>query len=63
METRSIIADTFTIGGVLGFIIKFTPVITALVLTTALILNVMRMVDWFKNRDKKDKDADTTEES
>lgn len=43
-------ADTLTLGGVLAFIMKFTPLITALVLTTALVLNILRIVDWFKNR-------------
>lgn len=43
-------ADTLTIGGLLAFIIKFTPAITALVLTTALVLNILRIIDWFKNR-------------
>ena len=43
-------ADTLTISGVLAFIMKFTPLITALVLTTALTLNILRIIDWFKNR-------------
>lgn len=45
------IANTATIGGVLAFIMKFTPLITALVLTTALVLNILRIYDWFKNKD------------
>jgi len=51
----SVTADTLTISGVLAFIMKFTPLITALVLTTALTLNILRIIDWFKNK----KDADT----
>ena len=47
-------ANTATIGGVLAFIMKFTPIITALVLITALALNIIRIVDWF--RGKKDKE-------
>jgi hypothetical protein len=47
-------ANTATIGGVLAFIMKFTPIITALVLVTALTLNIMRIIDWF--RDKKTKE-------
>ena len=43
-------ANTATIGGVLAFIMKFTPLITALVLTTALVLNILRIYDWFKNK-------------
>jgi hypothetical protein len=49
----SVTADTLTIGGVLAFIMKLTPIITALVLVTALTLNIMRIIDWFK--DKKEK--------
>ena len=44
------VANTTTIGGVLAFIMKFTPLITALVLTTALVLNILRIYDWIKNK-------------
>ena len=46
-------AETLTIGGVLAFIMKFTPLITALVLTTALVLNIMRIIDWFRSKKRK----------
>jgi hypothetical protein len=46
----SVASDTLTIGGVLAFIMKFTPFITAAVLLTALTLNILRIIDWFKNR-------------
>ena len=46
----SVTADTLTISGVLAFIMKFTPFITALVLITALSLNILRIIDWFRNR-------------
>lgn len=45
-------ANTATIGGVLAFIMKFTPIITALVLITALTLNIMRIIDWFRDKKK-----------
>jgi hypothetical protein len=45
-------SDILTISGVLAFIMKFTPYITALVLTTALIINILRIYDWFKNKNK-----------
>ena len=48
------LANTATISGVLAFIMKFTPIITALVLITALTLNIFRIIDWF--RGKKDKE-------
>ena len=53
------IANTATIGGVLAFIMKFTPYITALVLTTALILNILRIYDWIKSK-KENKNAYTS---
>lgn len=46
-------ADTLTIGGIIAFIMKLTPLITALVLITALALNIMRIIDWFKDKNKK----------
>ena len=52
------VANTTTIGGVLAFIMKFTPLITALVLTTALVLNILRIYDWVKNKNN----ADTSKE-
>ena len=53
------VANTATIGGVLAFIMKFTPYITALVLTTALVLNVLRIYDWIKSK-KENKNAYTS---
>jgi len=53
------VANTATIGGVLAFIMKFTPYITALVLTTALVLNILRIYDWIKSK-KENKDAYTS---
>ena len=50
-------ANTATIGGVLAFIMHFTPIITALVLVTALTLNIIRIIDWF--RGKKNQDLNT----
>lgn len=45
-------ADTLTISGVLAFIMKFTPLITAAVLLTALTLNILRIIDWFNKKKK-----------
>jgi hypothetical protein len=49
-----ILANTATIGGVLAFIMKFTPIITAAVLITALALNIMRIIDWFRGKKNQD---------
>jgi hypothetical protein len=51
-------ANTLTLGGVLAFIMKFTPYITTAVLLTALIINILRIYDWFKTKNSK-KNANT----
>ena len=53
MNNTDTVANTFTIGGVLEFIMKFSAELTVLVLLTGLVLNTLRIYDWFK--DKKEK--------
>jgi len=53
MNNTDTLANTFTISGVLAFIMKFTPLITTLVLLTALSLNILRIYDWFKGKKEK----------
>jgi hypothetical protein len=50
MTNTDTLANTFTIGGVLAFIMKFSAELTVLVLLTGLILNILRIYDWFKGR-------------
>ena len=47
------VANITSIGGILAFIMQFTPIITAAVLITALVLNILRIYDWYKNKKQK----------
>jgi hypothetical protein len=54
MNQTDTVANTFTIGGVFAYMMHFSAEITILVLITGLVLNVLRIYDWFKNRKKDD---------
>jgi len=45
-----VIENTLTLSGIAAFMMDITPILTACVLTTALILNLIKMFDWFKNK-------------
>jgi hypothetical protein len=45
-----ILENTLTLSGIAVFMMDITPILTACVLTTALILNLIKMFDWFKNK-------------
>jgi uncharacterized iron-regulated membrane protein len=53
MTQTDTLANTFTIGGVFAYIMQFSAELTILVLLTGLVLNILRIYDWFKNRNKK----------
>ena len=50
MDNTDTIANTFTIGGVFAYIMHFSAEITVLVLLTGLVLNILRIYDWFKGK-------------
>ena len=50
MDNTDTIANTFTIGGVFAYIMHFSAEITVLVLLTGLVLNILRIYDWFKSK-------------
>ena len=54
MNNPDTVANTFTIGGIFAYMMQFSAEITILVLITGLILNALRIYDWFKNRKKND---------
>ena len=54
MNNTDTLANTFTLGGVFAFIMNFSAELTVLVLLTGLILNSLRIYDWFKNKETKD---------
>ena len=54
MDTNTdTLANTFTLGGVFAFMMNFSAELTILVLLTGLILNSLRIYDWFKNKKEK----------
>ena len=54
MNSTDTLANTFTIGGVFSYIMHFSAELTVLVLLTGLVLNTLRIYDWFKNKKTKD---------
>ena len=50
MHNTDTLANTFTIGGVFAFIMHFSAELTVLVLLTGLVLNTLRIYDWFKGK-------------
>ena len=50
MHNTDTLANTFTIGGVFAFIMHFSAELTVLVLLTGLVLNILRIYDWFKGK-------------
>ncbi len=44
------IANTITIGGVFSYLMEIQGELTVLLLLTGLLLNVTRLVDWFRNK-------------
>ena len=53
MNNPDTVANTFTIGGIFAYMMQFSAELTILVLITGLVLNTLRIYDWFKNRKKK----------
>lgn len=39
-----------SLGGIFAIIMDFTPLLTALMILTALILNIMKIIDWYKKK-------------
>ena len=53
MNNTDTLANTFTLGGVFAFIMNFSAELTVLVLLTGLVLNSLRIYDWFKGKKEK----------
>jgi len=51
-STKDSIANLTTIGGISLTMAQIQTTISILVLITALLLNVSRLYDWYKNRGK-----------
>ena len=52
MEAKDTIANATTMGGVFAYIMQFQGELTVLLLITGLLLNITRLIDWFRKKDK-----------
>lgn len=52
MEAKDQIANTATLSGLFAYLMEFQSEITILVLLTGLALNILRIYDRFKKKDK-----------
>ena len=52
MDIKDTTANTATIGGIFMYLMQWQAEITILVLLTGLFLNITRLIDWFRNKNK-----------
>ena len=50
MNNTAAVANTITISGIFAYMMHFSAELTVLVLLTGLVLNTLRIYDWFKNK-------------
>lgn len=52
MEIKDTIANATTMGGIFAHLMNFQGELTILLLLTGLLLNLTRLIDWFRKKDK-----------
>jgi len=52
METKELAGNTLTISGVFAYLMEIQGELTILLLVTGLLINVIRIYDRFKNKNK-----------
>ena len=52
MDNKDIVGNTTTMAGVFAYLMKFQAELTLLLLITGLIINLVRIWDRFKNKNK-----------
>jgi len=52
MEIKDTVANATTMGGIFAYLMNFQGELTVLLLLTGLLLNLTRLIDWFRNKDK-----------
>jgi len=52
MDVKDSVANTTTITGVFAYLMNFQAELTVLLLLTGLFLNITRLIDWFRKKDK-----------
>jgi len=52
MDVKYSVANTATMGGIFAYLMHMQGELTVLLLLTGLLLNVTRLIDWFRKKDK-----------
>ena len=52
MEVKDTIANATTMSGIFAYLMNFQGELTVLLLVTGLLLNLTRLIDWFRKKDK-----------
>jgi hypothetical protein len=52
MDVKDSVANVTTLGGVFAYLMQMQGELTVLLLVTGLLLNVTRLIDWFRKKDK-----------
>ena len=52
MDVKDSVANTATMGGIFAYLMNFQGELTILLLMTGLLLNITRLIDWFRKKDK-----------
>jgi len=52
MDVKDSVANATTLGGVFAYLMQMQGELTVLLLITGLLLNVTRLIDWFRGKKK-----------
>jgi len=52
MDVKDSVANTATMGGIFAYLMNMQGELTVLLLLTGLFLNITRLIDWFRKKDK-----------
>ena len=51
MDVKDTLANATTMGGIFAYLMNFQGELTVLLLLTGLLLNVTRLIDWFRKKE------------
>jgi len=52
MDVKDSVANATTLGGVFAYLMQMQGELTVLLLVTGLLLNITRLIDWFRTKKK-----------
>jgi len=52
MDVKDSVANATTLGGVFAYLMQMQGELTVLLLITGLLLNITRLIDWFRGKKK-----------